>query len=144
MIKRSTLVAVAGVVSVWIGTTGPAFADTVSLQCDFIPPPNGDFSSGNFSGESVYVLLDLDRHVAVSGYGDFAGHREERSSTLTEESDRLTWTYTRSSDNFSWIVDYILNRSTLKLLASARGTNIMGNTNTGHVTYACSKVQKQI
>jgi hypothetical protein len=139
VIKRYTLVAVAGVVSVWIGTSSPAFADTVSLQCDFA---GGNI--GNFSSESVYVLLDLDRHVAVSGYGDSAGHREESSSTLTEESDRLTWTYTRTSDNFSWIVDYILNRSTLKLLASARGTNIMRNTNTGNVTYVCSKVQKQI
>ncbi|MFZ1906359.1 MAG: hypothetical protein WAU56_13325 [Steroidobacteraceae bacterium] len=139
MIKRYTLVAVAGVVSVWIGTSAPAFADTVSLQCDFL---GGDV--GNFSGESVYVLLDLDRHVAVSGYGDSVGHSEESSSTLTEENDRLTWTYSRTSGSSSWIVDYILNRSTLKLLASARGTNMMGNTNTGHVTYACSKVQKQI
>jgi hypothetical protein len=139
VIKRYTLVAVAGVVSVWVGTSAPAFADTASLQCDFV---GGDI--GNFSSESVYVLLDLDRHVAVSGYGDSVGHREEMSSTLTEESDRLTWTYTRTGDNFSWIVDYILNRSTLKLLASARGTNFTGNTNTGNVTYVCSKVQKQI
>ena len=139
MIKRSTLVAVAGVALVWIGTSAPAFADTVSLQCDFA---GGDI--GNFDGEAVYVHLDLDRHVAVSGYGDSAGHRMESSSTLTEESDRLTWTYTQASENSSWIVDYILNRSTLKLLASARGTNFTGNTNTGHVTYVCSKVQKQI
>ena len=139
VIKRYALVAVAGVVSVWIGTSAPAFADTVSLQCDFA---GGNI--GNFSSESVYVLLDLDRHVAVSGYGDSAGHREESSSTLTEESDRLTWTYTRTSDNFSWIVDYILNRSTLRLLASARGVNFAGYNNTGNVTYACSKVQKQI
>jgi hypothetical protein len=138
-LKSNGLVAVAAVVSIWLGTSGPAFADTVSLQCDFMPPPDG-----NFSNESVYVILDLDGHVAVSGYGDSAGHRQEKSSPLTVESDRLTWTYSMSGSNFSWIVDYILNRSTLKLLASARGVNFTGNTNTGHVTYACSKVQKQI
>lgn len=144
MIKCHKPMAVAAVVLVWIGTSAAALADTVSLQCDFIPLPYGDFSSGNFSGESVYVVLDLDRHVVVSGYGDLAGHREESSSTLNEENDRFTWTYTRTSGDLSWIVDYILNRSTLKLLASARGRNMMGNTNTGHVTYACTKVQKQI
>ena len=97
--------------------------------------------TGNFSGESVYVLLDLNAHVVVSGYGDSVGHSRESSSPLTVDSDSLTWTY---GPNRMWIVDYILNRSTLRLLASARGVNFAGYNNTGNVTYACSKVQKQI
>jgi hypothetical protein len=131
------LMAVAAVASVWIGTPNSAFADTISLQCKIISSVNG-----NFSNESVWLILDLEGHVAVDGYGDSAAHRgfDESTSTLTEESDRLTWTHTSRA----WIVDYILNRSTLELLASARGINIAGETNSGNVTYACSKVQKQI
>jgi hypothetical protein len=114
----------------------PAFADTISLQCDLASRPEG-----NFSGEAVYVLLDLDGHAVVSGYGDSVAHNLEAKSALTVESDRLTWTY---SPNGGWVVDYVLDRSTLKLLASVRGVNIGGFTNTGNVTYACSKVNKQI
>lgn len=117
---------------------GAALAEPISLHCSFSAAAGGDF--GNFSGESVYAILDLDGHSVVSGYDGVAGHHDETTSTLGEDSDRLTWTYSKQG----WIVDYILDRSTLELHAAARGINIMGNTNTGIVTYACSKVQKQI
>src|SRR5580658_8965871 len=101
VIKYTNVMAVAAVASVWIGASAPAFADTVSLQCDLIPPV-----TGNFSGESVYVLLDLGAHVAVSGYGDSASpNSRENSSPLTEDSDRFTWTYKDIRGNNSWIVD---------------------------------------
>ena len=138
MLKRYLPMIVAAA-SALIATSAPAWAEPISLQCNVNSPLNG-----NFSGESVYVILDLDSHSVVSGYGDSAAHQREKRSALTEESDRLTWTYTDAGSNYTTIVDYILNRSTLTLLATLGGTNFTGATNTGNISYACSKVQKQI
>lgn len=132
---------VAIVAAAWtlMGMSAPALAEPVSLQCNMSSPDDG-----NFSGEPVYVILDLDGHSVVSGYGDPVMHDREKTSTLTEDPDRLSWRYEDDGNNYSWIVDYVLDRSTLKLMASAGGTNISGATNSGNVTYACSKVHKQI
>jgi len=133
--------ALAAAISALVGLSSPAFAGTISLQC--VMASSGG-TIGNFSGESVYVVLDLEGHTVVSGYGDAAMHDREKTSALVEESDRLTWTYNDTGGNYSWIVDYVLDRSTLKLMATAGGVNINGNTNTGNVAYTCSKVTKQI
>lgn len=135
------VLALAAAIPALVELSPPASADTISLQC--VMASSGD-TLGNFSGESVYVVLDLEGHTVVSGYGDAAMHDREKTSALVEESDRLTWTYNDAGSNYSWTVDYVLDRSTLKLMATAGGVNIAGNTNTGNVAYTCSKVTKQI